>query len=161
MRSKPVVLVALLLAAFLVIAALIFSQALYSPSEAALSSYLRYYSSSHSGATVKAIVTARSPSRFTADMSGLVIGDSPYYNTDLGKGGATRESQGQRALPYPPDELRCVLLGSSQGDDVIFVALHRDLYNADWLVHQAQDRWSSEALQAQLSAVGCDFPANP
>jgi hypothetical protein len=50
-----------------------------------------------------------------------------------------------------------VLLGSGQGNRVIFVALHQDLYNAYWLVHDAKNPWPGDALQAQLAEVGCEF----
>jgi hypothetical protein len=57
----------------------------------------------------------------------------------------------------------CVLLGSQHGDAVVFEALHRDLYNAQWLVHEAIKAWPGSELQAQLDAIGCTLnaPASP
>jgi hypothetical protein len=132
-------------------------QSLNSDQQRALGQYLRAYGATHSGVSVSQIVAARQPVAFSAEMSGPVYGDSPFFRTDVRY---TREITGQagaRTLPYPPTELSCVLLDSAQGRSVVFVARHSDLYNAEWLVHEARNPWPSPALSAQLAALGCDL----
>ena len=157
-RFLPVILLVLVAGAGILF--VIASQAQYSPQQAALSAYLRYYSTQAHGITVKAIVKAARPDRFTAGMSGPVIGQSPYYRTDVSYAGGSRMDEALRPVPYPPLEMSCVLIGAEQGDTVVFVAMHQDMYNADWLVHQARAAWPGDELNAQLATVGCDFPAN-
>jgi hypothetical protein len=59
---------------------------------------------------------------------------------------------GLRPLPYPPRDAWCVELGRSEAAerDWVVVALHADLYNADWVVH--------ELAPADVAALGCGEP---
>jgi hypothetical protein len=70
--------------------------------------------------------------------------------------------ESNRPIPYPPEELQCVLLGVGvgEGEEMVFLALHNDMYSGDWLVHQSKSAWPGDELKAQLGAVGCDLPAN-
>jgi hypothetical protein len=153
----------LFLAAIPVVAVMLIfaSHALYAPDQAALSAYLRYYAQNVPGATVKASVQASQPAQFNASMSGRVFGDSATFQTDLPVTGRTNGGPTLKPVPYPPEQLSCVLLGSSQGQAVVFVALHRSGSVAEWLVHEAQAPWPSDALNAQLAAVGCQLTATP
>jgi len=40
--------------------------------------------------------------------------------------------------------------------DVVFVALHMDIHNADLLVHQGPEHLSASEAQAALAAMGCE-----
>jgi hypothetical protein len=67
-------------------------------------------------------------------------------------------NSGRRALPYPPKEVWCVVLkGREPGVRVIFAALHSDLCNADWIVHEPNGKAASPELAATLSEIGCDL----
>jgi hypothetical protein len=65
-----------------------------------------------------------------------------------------------RPLPFPPEEVWCVLLGrgsQATSSGVVFVALHQDIHNADWVVHEtAGDPFSPDSLNA-ASAIGSDL----
>jgi hypothetical protein len=52
-----------------------------------------------------------------------------------------------------------VLLDSGQGRSVLFVVLHENLYNAQWLAHDAKYPWQSAELQTQMAEIGCEFKA--
>jgi hypothetical protein len=68
-----------------------------------------------------------------------------------------------RPLPYPPTEVWCVLLRLGNGESgssnvasrVVFVVLHQDLYNAAWVVHEAEMLSLSSDLEADLAELGC------
>ena len=65
-------------------------------------------------------------------MSSKVDGDTIYYQTDSSSRGMP--------LPFPAKEMWCVLLEIDDLSGVtsyrgVFVGLHMDMYNADWVVH--------------------------
>jgi hypothetical protein len=116
------------------------------------------------------ITPSSRPSRFTTDWSKVSYGDSPYYRTTnhyqlsaaptLAASGANRIhffSESGRPLPFPPERLWCVLLdpGDLEARRVVFVALHEDLYNADWIVHEGPAGVSGIELDASLDSLGC------
>ncbi len=93
---------------------------------------------------------ARLPQNFQASLSKISYGDTPYYQTTQR---TNTRYPGQKPLPYPPSDLWCVKLSSADpaAPSVIVVALHQDIYNADWVVHELTD-------QAKvLPTVGCKF----
>jgi len=125
-----------------------------SPRDAALSRYLVYFNPIAQGVRVTSFVRATHPTKFTAGMSGPVVGNS-VYRTDVrylgDKGG-----DGQRSLPYPSNDVSCVLLtGSSEKQWIVFVVLHEDMYYTDWLVHEARSPWPSDELRTTLDTIGC------
>jgi hypothetical protein len=93
---------------------------------------------------------ARLPQNLQAGMSKLSYGDTPYYQTTQR---TNTVYPGQKPLPYPPNDLWCVKVISAdpQAPQAVVVALHQDIYNADWVVHEVTDP------EAVLSAVGCQF----
>jgi hypothetical protein len=96
-------------------------------------------------------VQARLPQKFQADMSKASFSDTPYYETDCR---FNPDYAGYKPMPYPPNDLWCVKVISAdpQAPTAIVVALHQDIYNADWVVHEVTDPASV------LPAVGCPFP---
>ncbi len=124
--------------------------------KAKLNAYLTYLRTAGEPAysLVKA-VRADYPAGFTAEMSAgsfsEVIGAlaTPASNADY--------SAGLQPVPYPPDQLWCVLLADGSQQQVVYVALHSSLYNAEWLVHVPPDPWGSPVLQSTLSNLGCTF----
>lgn len=114
------------------------------------------------GTSVVRVVRARKPWSFTKEMSGRVLGDSVYFQTDHSL--IPARSGGPSPLPFPPKELWCALLecpdGSTLGSHtILFVGLHMDIYNGDWLVHEARDPTSPE-LRRFITMIGCDLPVD-
>ncbi|HSJ55983.1 MAG TPA: hypothetical protein VLC95_02315 [Anaerolineae bacterium] len=104
---------------------------------------------------------AAHPTRFTEGLSGVPFGKSAYFRTEPGT--ADGEEGALAPLFFPPDELWCVLLkgmGPPAGQ-VVLVALHSDLYNADWIVHQGPADASSVEAQHLLSTLGCRLIPEP
>lgn len=114
-----------------------------------------------SPAAVAAIDRAARPSRLAAGMAGQTFGASVHFQTDMGDAGI--EAGGLSPLPFPPVQVWCVLLkdGGPPAGQVVLVALHEDLYNADWIVHQGADDASSVAAQHLLSTLGCTVTPEP
>lgn len=97
------------------------------------------------------------------DLSRVVLGDRAYFQVDRSYSGDER--YGFQPLPFPPQEVYCVLLrhgtgagglSTEVGYAVVFVALHQDLYNAAWVVHEGPPDPFAPALAASLSRIGCD-----
>jgi hypothetical protein len=95
-------------------------------------------------------VQARLPQNFRADMSKASFSNTPYYATDCR---FNPDYAGYKPMPYPPNDLWCVKVFSAdpKAPKAIVVALHQDIYNADWVVHELTDP------EAVLAAVGCHF----
>ena len=160
--KRFVAVIALPIMALVILGIIFASQSWYTPHQVALSNYLA--ARGRPGTTVKAMVQASQPSNFSREMSGAIVGDSVYYQVSqqdafslVATPGGIGQPSSKRPLPFPPETLWCVLLGSSQGDAVVFVALHRDMYNAQWLAHEAKNAWQGDELKAQLGAIGCEF----
>jgi len=138
--------------------------------EAELEKYVEYRDSLSSGTTTAQLVArASQPWNFSRDMSHASFGDSVYYRTDYGydagRGG------GPRPLPFPPDEVWCVLLQRDRASttdsvgeitqEVVFSVLDRDMYNADWVIHEGASAPFSPEFMEDLSLVGCDLALEP
>jgi hypothetical protein len=119
---------------------------------------------------VTQITQARLPQNFQASLSKASFGESTYYRTTnrydttdesswagVGKPTKTPAAVTSYAyhptmpIPYPPNDLWCVQLTSSDPaiPKAILVALHQDIYNAEWIVHEMTDP------ATVLPAVGC------
>lgn len=174
MINKPVALgipISILIAVLVVAILGDFQPGLPRDAQAELDRYL-LYQQGKSGVrpAVRRIVPAIWPGRFTAALSGASYGDSAYYQTTnrypepikplRDTRGATSIhffSESGRPLPFPPERLWCVIAdpGSLQARRLLFVALHQDLYNADWLVHEPPPSASDAELSAAIDALGC------
>jgi len=104
---------------------------------------------------------------FDDSMSLATYGRGVYYRTDAtyvretptpGLFGLSPRMS-RRPVPYPPTKVWCVLLNPGRGESgssrVIFVALHQDLYNAAWIVHETEELPLSRDLMADLAELGC------
>ncbi len=81
----------------------------------------------------------------------ISLSSSPTASADIYRG-----SDGLRALPYPPEEIWCVLLEPHEEEaQVVLVAMHMDLYKADWVVHELPPGWSVAERNAVLADLGC------
>jgi hypothetical protein len=103
-----------------------------------------------SGVEIEQYVQARLPQKFRAEMSTASYGNTPYYVTTHR---ANPNYPGQKPLPYPPNDLWCVKLKSTDPTvpQAVVLALHQDIYNADWVMHQVTDP------ETALATVGCQF----
>jgi len=114
--------------------------------------------------TVQRVERARKPWKFSRDMSGSVFGDGLYFRPDYTFDGEYVGGSGRRPLPFPPEEVWCVLLERASEEpgageatySVVFVALHQDLYTADWVLHEVVDDLPAAALTESLAALECD-----
>ncbi|MDY0019537.1 MAG: hypothetical protein RBT47_06015 [Anaerolineae bacterium] len=129
--------------------------------EMALDDYLAYKRTLF-GKTfaVSLSMQARTPLAFTEAWSGATFGDTQYYAVDyLYDDG----SPGQRPLPFPPQEVWCVLVkerGAPEGTDpyqLLFVAQHQDLHSAAWVVHEGTAELLSQEAAAAMTALGCEL----
>lgn len=121
------------------------------PRQREVQTYLHCRSSAYSDTVrIGEYVQARLPQNFQAEMSKASFSNTPYYKTDCR---FNPDRAGYKPMPYPPNDLWCVKINSTDPDAplAIVVALHQDIYNADWVVHEMTDP------EAVLSAVGCRF----
>jgi 4-amino-4-deoxy-L-arabinose transferase-like glycosyltransferase len=121
--------------------------------------------------TVRQYLWASMPQNFHAKMSGDSYGNARYYQT-AHRFGQTAQPHptfpltatlpptltwsgylSGMPIPYPPTDLWCVELSSPDpaAPQVVLVALHQDIYNAEWIVHAVTDP------AAVLPIVGCQF----
>lgn len=136
-------------------------QAMPGPAERALEAYLTGRQQ-RSGVTFTLLdaVRATRPQVLVASARGSSYGASAYYRT-LDTIAPTSEPfsgdiDSHRPIPDPPQEVWCVLLEGRPNSelrvrDVVFVALHEDLYNAGWLVHES----GQDARDSLLTEIGC------
>lgn len=104
------------------------------------------------GVEIVQYVQARLPQNFRAEMSKASYGNTPYYATTHR---ANLDYPGQKPLPYPPNDLWCVKLNSPAppAPQVVLLALHQDIFNADWVMHEVTDP------ETVLAKVGCKLSA--
>jgi hypothetical protein len=117
-----------------------------------------------SQANVLVVRRAQKPWNFSRALSDRVLGDTVYFQTDASL--TWTMGSGPSPLPFPPKELWCAILAGQ--DDVsgektysiVFVGLHMDMYNGDWLVHETgESPFTAESEQA-LSQIGCEMGLN-
>ena len=119
--------------------------------ESVLDDYIAGSRSPGETITVLEVVEATKPWNFGPSMGRAVRNDLKWQIVQL---------------PFPPTDLRCVLLerrgGSGAGvtgeakRQVIYVGYHSDaLWRSGWLVHEGPQVPFTEQLQADLNAVGC------
>ncbi len=109
---------------------------------------------------VQAIDHATKPWDLVKDKSLIVFGNSVYYRTDVS---LDQSQAGARPLPDPPVDVYCILLkvqgppvAGAPASQLVFAGLHRDIYNADWVIHEVEGPPSSPAALQTISRVGCD-----
>jgi hypothetical protein len=106
------------------------------PARDALYQYLAYPNAQADDAvTVRSVSRAGQPYKFSRDLSEASYSSARFYGTDFR---FDRQAMvgGGKPLPFPALEAYCVLLlGPGDAVSQVIVALHQDLYNADWIVH--------------------------
>jgi hypothetical protein len=137
---------------------LLFNQRQTPAWQAKLDQYLAFLKESgpHSY-KVLSIATAASPANFTPTMSAESYSESVIFQTTHTQDAEYTVSL--QPMPYPPHEVVCVLLNIDNQQQLVYVALHDSLYNADWIVHVSPEYWGSLALKNQLDSIGCRLDA--
>jgi hypothetical protein len=164
-RRVRMAVLSLTFAVLLLIALLVFPLTTYLAEPPAwreqLDRYLAFQAASQSvQMTVLATSHASEPWQFTTDLGGNTIADSSFFATDLRY---SSEGQGVNIMPYPAAGVWCVLLrregSSTRGRrQVVFLAMHENLYNADWIVHEGAWEPFSPQFVAGLARIGCALP---
>jgi hypothetical protein len=116
-----------------------------------LTAHLARLDAEESAVRLLAVKRARRSDLFDGHLSRAVWGNQSYT---------------AKPLPYPPDTLYCIQLeyqsgGSSPRRQLLFVALHRDLHNADWILHEGDYEPFSADLTLDLRALGCVSVLDP
>jgi hypothetical protein len=108
---------------------------------------------------VAMVTRAKRPWNLTRDLRWPVLGHSVYFQTD--QPFAPGQNSALSPLPFPPKEIWCALLESEDeatgtpSYSVVLVALHMDMYSADWMIHHPpSDPFGVSEL---LHAVGCEI----
>ena len=104
---------------------------------------------------VVSIAHAMSPINFSPGMSSETYSPNVSFQTARSQG---RDfAADHQTLPYPPEEVMCVLLEVDGQNELVYVALHSNLNNNDWIVHISPEPWGSPVLQSHLSSLGCSL----
>jgi hypothetical protein len=144
-----------------------------------LTRYLQYKNSNiHAEYEIMSTVKARTPWNFTAEMSRGSFGESMYYQTDIRYSMDTPDHETDSILPktspkgdlmdlpFPPVEVWCVFLKmeDKRGDDlpaeeslsIVLVALHQDLYNSDFIIHEIEMTTQTKTPGEVVKTIGCE-----
>ncbi len=114
------------------------------------------YQNTHSPETVsiQAVAKASQPWKFSPAMSTSVFGDS-VFRTDNRYNG---RKGGYITLPFPPEQIYCVLLEYGDRHELAFVSRHNDqVWWQDWVVHQGSSAPFSFEFRQTVSLLGCDL----
>jgi hypothetical protein len=88
------------------------------------------------------------------------IWDKPIITSSLGV--LSAQSSGQVPLPYPPEDLWCVLMNpAAAAPKSVFLALHGDIFVDAWVVHELPPNVSRDALADDWAKVGCAVDWEP
>ena len=141
--------------------------------QTALNQFLRYRYSSPQAVAIQQSVRATLPSKFTPEMSSTTFGESHFYRTSVDYGAPVNVNlpnvptatpglvsntywRGSTPLPYPPADAWCIVVKpENQPEEIIIVALHQSLYNADWIVHEPLAEPGSAEMKNILATIGC------
>jgi hypothetical protein len=118
-----------------------------------LDRYLVSRDASRSRVTVHSVARAGKPWNFSRDMGRAVLSESQWTGVDL---------------PFPPEEIRCVLLKRNSTSrreperemayQVVFLSYHTDrVWNHGWVVHEGVESPFAPAFIESLAAIGCDL----
>jgi hypothetical protein len=115
--------------------------------QAALNQYLAQRKPTTQRLAVQRMTRASSPQRFQPEMGVAQRLDDWRWEVEV---------------PYPPDELLCVLLAREEGhveaQQVVYVGHHTDtLWRVGWLVHQGPASPFPPDLTVDLAALGCEL----
>jgi hypothetical protein len=172
-KSKRALAIALLLLLFGLLLGLVTSAATSFPvaAEIELEAFLR--SRGQGTVRMQGLVRASRPWSLGRELGLTTAGDSLYFETDLfydleGQGSAPAEAGVPTSairsgfggegtpLPYPPQEVWCVLVQIAAGQEVVLLARHhREPYQTDWIIHQQPADPSPSGWIELLDLLGC------
>jgi hypothetical protein len=176
-RTFSIAVVVLLPAAALAVMTLVIYQpGLSADGQQALDQYLHYQGLDASSRWVQQMRHATRPRAFTASMGAATFGsgtyfqvlhsyqpsatvssfiwDKPIITSSLGV--VSAQSTGQVPLPYPPEDLWCVLMNpAAAAPKSVFLAQHGDIFVDAWVVHELPPNLSRDALADDWAKVGC------
>ena len=156
MKKKILILIPILAVIFLTTGMLLLTRLQTPAWKTKLNQYLSYLQQTGQAShRVISTSTAASPAKFTPAMSAESYGDNVIFQTSHTS--LTEYTAGLKLLPYPPDQVVCALLDVNGQQQLVFIALHNDLYNAEWIVHISPEPWGSSTLQTHLNALGCSL----
>jgi hypothetical protein len=156
MRKRLSMLVPALMVMVLLIALILINNRQTPAWKSVINRYLTYLQTTGASPyTVINSVQAAQPGNFTSSMSAGSFSDSFISQTTQTTD--TPEPASFQPIIYPPDSLWCVLLADGNQRELVFVALHSSLYNAEWIVHISPDPWGSAELGITLENLGCKF----
>ena len=179
---KRIVLIVIPLIVIVTLGATLLIITVYQPpsSQDELKRYLQYRNTSTPEEyEIQRIMVASKPWNFNVDMSKVTFGESAYYQTDFRYGEELPDqdtldlipgdapSGSLMPLPFPPEKLWCVfvenIIGTKSGFDsrerteLVLVALHQDLYNADIIIHETVAE-TPIAMEEIIVEIGCEIP---
>lgn len=156
MKKRVLIFIPILVVLVLVVTLLLLNNRQTPAWKAKLNQYLSYLrETGKSSYLVLSTAYASQPANFTPAMSAESYSDSVIFQTTHNTN--AQYSSGLEPMPYPPDEVVCVLLKDGGQQQLVYIALHNSLYNADWIVHISPDPWGSFALQSNLDRLGCSL----
>lgn len=176
MRHAFITTLAIILLVTLVLGALFWIKGRYLPPSAQteLEQYLAYRYPLTPEPAVRQLSQATRPWLFKAAMSGDTYGRSTHFDTTFSyartaarpaRAVSTEQPEadwrfafrGAAPLPYPPEETWCLRLDPEPPNpaSVVLLAMHVDLYNGEWVVHEMPGEWSETERRAALSELGC------
>ncbi|MCG3206879.1 MAG: hypothetical protein FOGNACKC_00478 [Anaerolineae bacterium] len=122
----------------------------------------KYYLQRRSFGTIQAVTRASRPGNFSKALSRITYGSGPY-STDYSFQDKTFVAAN---IPYPPDEVWCVLLKNSNRSTansvtaasytVIFINYHLSLWFGGWVVHEGETSPFSPEFIRRVDALGCE-----
>lgn len=145
-RLRRIIIILLMLAIPLTLGLFFYLNEQQFPTDAQdqLAQYLADTTIHSSEPTLQATLRALQPENFTQGLSQYSWGNHYYFNT-------TDQALGGKPLLYPPKTIWCLQLTYADAPSrVILLALHEDLYNAEWIIHDIAT--SSKTL----TLIGCD-----
>ncbi len=154
-RWAVIVAFALLLTVTAVGLVLLATRGMPDDARAELGRYLAYRYPTVGLPTIRQANLATRTAVLTREESGASYSNTVHYRTTAFLSQNTHWRT-DRTLPFPPIEVWCVRLDSADpGAGVVLVALHQDLYNAGWVVHELPVDWSAAERSALLKDLGC------
>jgi hypothetical protein len=115
-------------------------------------------------------IASRWPAKANVRIHSIAVAREPWnMKREMGHPVSSEGMWASVRLPFPPAQVMCVLLERdektpAQGTvyHVVLVCHHSDgLWKHGWVVHEGIGEPFSEALQEQMSALGCDLTALP
>lgn len=116
-------------------------------------------------------VRATRPWAFSPTLSQYTYGPDGRFHTDFTYGKTNPQASlslfmptddPRAPLPYPPQRMYCVTLmhygiGPLAETRLVFVALHQDLYSAEWVVHESVRNLAvAPDSMSRLAEIGCE-----